>query len=159
MLDLEQKGIAMTWDYPDPHTRPLRVSDADIDGMGHTNNACYIVWCEECAWSHSASLGLTIADYRQLDRGVAIQQAHYSYFLPSHAGDELTIGTWLTYCDGKLRLQRRFQIINPAQNSTILRGCWDLVGIRVSTGKPARFPQRFLETYGAAVISGEKNCN
>ena len=39
----------MDWDYPTPFTRQLTVSGADIDGMGHVNNACYVVWCEDCA--------------------------------------------------------------------------------------------------------------
>jgi acyl-CoA thioester hydrolase len=147
----------MNWDYPAPHCNELLVGDHDIDGMGHTNNACYISWCEQVAWSHSAELGLTIADYQQLDRGVAIRQASYDYYLPSFSGDKLLIGTWLTHCDGKLRLQRRFQLIKPASGQTILRGCWDLVGIRVSTGKPSRFPEEFLRCYGAAVVDSKKN--
>lgn len=142
----------MQWDYPEPFMEQIRVTDADIDGMGHTNNACYVVWCERAAWLHSQSLGLSVKDYRRLDRGVAIHRASYDYFLPSFAGDELTMATWLTHCDGKLRLERRFQLVNPSDGSTVLRGHWTLIGICVSTGKPARFPEAFIRVYGAAVV-------
>lgn len=142
----------MSWDYPDAHIETVTVSPGDIDGMGHCNNASYVVWCEQCAWSHSAALGLSIADYQSLDRGVAIQNASYDYRRPSFAGDQLQVGTWLTACDGKLRLRRQFQIIRSSDQATILRGCWNLVCIQVRSGRPSRFPDAFVQTYGAAVI-------
>lgn len=145
----------MQWDYPQPFTEQIKVSASDIDGMGHTNNACYVIWCERAAWLHSRKLGLSVEDYRRLDRGVAIRQASYEYFLPSFAGDELTMATWLTHCDGKLRLERRFQLINPGNGVTLLRGHWTLIGICVSTGKPARFPEEFIRVYGGAITAGD----
>ncbi len=122
--------------------------------MGHVNNACYVLWCQDCAWQHSAQLGLTINDYQALNRGVAIREAHYDYFAPGRLGDPLVLATWLTDCDNKIRLQRRFQIVHRLSGATLLRGCWDLICINVETGKPARFPQPFIDTYGTAVIRG-----
>lgn len=142
----------MSWDFPTPHIESRTVSVDDIDGMGHTNNACYVVWCEDCAWSHSQQLGLSVEDYRQLNRGVAIQRAEYDYQLPSFADDELDIATWLVHCDQRLRLERRFQIRHRATGKTVLRGHWLLICINMETGKPARFPPEFVDIYGAAVI-------
>ena len=145
-------GHHAPWDYSHPHIVEIEVSDQDIDGMGHANNACYVIWCERCAWQHSETLGLSVADYRQLNRGVAIHKASYDYYQPSFPGERLLVGTWLTACDSKLRLERRFQILRASDQSTVLRGHWILICINVSTGKPARFPAEFLDTYGAAVI-------
>lgn len=142
----------LNWDYPNPHTLNIRVAKADIDGMGHANNACYVIWCEQCAWSHSELLGLTMIDYQRLDRGVAIRKANYEYFLPSFEGEELLIGTWLTACDGKLRLERRFQMINLHSKQTIQRGHWQLICVALSSGKATRLPSEFIESYGNAVI-------
>ncbi|HAJ76352.1 MAG: thioesterase family protein [Gammaproteobacteria bacterium] len=147
----------MDWDYPTPFTRQLTVSGADIDGMGHVNNACYVVWCEDCAWKHSEALGLSVEDYQRLDRGVSIHRANYEYLLPSFENDSLTIATWLTDCDCKLRLERSFQIINTATEQTVLRGSWQLICTALSTGKAVRLPQEFLNTYGAAVIPTPQN--
>lgn len=141
----------MSWDLNRPFTQAITVHADDIDGLGHTNNACHVIWCESCAWAHSQSLGLTVADYQRLNRGVAIQRAEYNYVQPSFVGDQLTIGTWLTACDSRLRLERRFQIVNKASNETVLRGHWLLIGINMETGKPARFPPEFVTCYGAAV--------
>ncbi len=145
----------MEWDFPEPYTHDIVVSATDIDGMGHTNNACYVVWCESVAWGHSASLGLTVEDYKRLNRGVAIQSAHYDYFQPSFAGQAPQIGTWITGCDGKLRLQRSFQVIAKGTAITVMRGRWTLVCINVMTGKPSRFPTVFLDIYGTAALSSE----
>lgn len=143
----------MSWDLNKPFIETVTVRSADIDGLGHTNNACYVIWCEACAWAHSRSLGLTVADYQRLNRGVAIQRAEYNYVEPSFAGDQLLVGTWLTACDNRLRLERRFQIVNQATQHTVLRGHWLLIGINMQTGKPARFPADFVSCYGAAVAT------
>ncbi|MDP7456148.1 MAG: thioesterase family protein [Gammaproteobacteria bacterium] len=145
-------NTAMSWDYPNPFTSNILVAADDIDGLGHVNNACYVVWCEQCAWKHSELLGLNIADYQRLDRGVAINKADYDYFLPSFNREELIVGTWLTACDEKLRLERSFQTINRETGATVMRGSWQLICVTLSTGKPSRFPQEFLDSYATAVI-------
>lgn len=150
---MNSKTNQFEWDYPTPHTYNIKIAKPDIDGMGHANNACYVVWCEECAWNHSQFLGLAVADYQRLDRGVAIHKANYQYYLPSFENEELVIGTWLTACDGKLRLERRFQMINVQTGQTVQRGHWQLICVFLSSGKATKFPVEFLELYGNAVIS------
>ena len=149
---MSQPSFKFDWDYPRPHTFAVRVVAADIDGMGHTNNACYAVWCEDCAWNHSRELGLTVADFQRLDRGVAIHKASYEYYLPAFEGEELLVGTWLTACDGKLRLERRFQMINLSSGATVQRGHWQLICVTLTSGKATRFPREFIAAYGDAVI-------
>lgn len=143
------------WDLPDPFIREAQVLDSDIDGLGHANNASYVVWCEQCAWGHSECLGLSVADYQRLDRGVAIHHASYDYYLPCFAGERLLIGTWLVACDGKLRLNRRFQVLNGTTGNTLLRGEWQLVSVTLSSGKATRLPAEFLAVYSAAVVPPE----
>ena len=137
----------MDWNFPQPFTYDLVVSESDIDGLNHTNNACYVNWCEAIAWRHSAVLGLNIADYRRLDRAMALHKAEYEYFLPSHAGEELVVATWLTHSDKKLRLERQFQINNREKKLCIMRGKWSLICVTLSTGKASRFPKEFLTSY------------
>lgn len=149
---MNETAPQLNWDFPNPHTYPIRVAALDIDGMGHANNACYVIWCERCAWSHSESLGLTMKDYQRLDRGVAIHKANYEYFLPTLENEELLIATWLTACDGKLRLERRFQMISRSTGQTVQRGRWQLICVALSSGKATRLPKEFIESYGQAVI-------
>ena len=142
-----------TWDYSGPHVHPIKIVKSDIDGMGHANNACYVIWCEQSAWNHSEILGLGIKDYQRLNRGVAIRKASYEYFLPSFENEDLLIATWLTACDGKFRIERRFQMINLATGQTVQRGHWELICVTLSSGKVTKFPNEFTERYGNAVVS------
>ena len=92
--------------------------------MGHANNACHVVRCEQRAWRHSESLGLSIKNCQRLDRGVAICKATYEYSLPAFENENLLIATWLTACDGKFRPQRRFKMINVTTEKTAQRSYW-----------------------------------
>lgn len=143
------------WDYPQPHVLAVSPQAADIDGLDHTNNAVYVQWCERVAWSHSEHLGLSLDDYRRLDRAMAIRQGVYDYLLPSFLGEPLLLGTWLTAGDGKLAMQRSFQLRRASDGQTLMRGRWELVCIEISTGRPRRMPQEFLAVYQAVVVTSE----
>lgn len=142
------------WDYPHPFTRAISPVASEIDGLNHTNNAVYVQWCEATAWAHSDSLGLTIADYQRLDRGMAIRRSEYDYVLPSSLGDQLLLATWLTASDGKLTLERRFQLVRRSDQQTVLRGRWELVCIELSSGSARRMPLEFRQAYLPAVCAG-----
>lgn len=141
-----------SWDYPAPFTLALTPQPSDIDGLGHTNNAVYVQWCEQAGWAHSEALGLSLADYRRLDRAMAIREGHYDYLLPSFEGETLVLGTWLTGSDGKLTMERRFQLRRASDGVTLVRGRWALVCIEISSGRPRRMPPEFLGVYEAVVV-------
>jgi acyl-CoA thioester hydrolase len=144
--------LTMPWDHPAPFTLPVTPQAADIDGLNHTNNAVYVQWCEKVAWAHSESLGLSLADYRRLDRAMAIRRGEYEYLLPSGLGDAMTLGTWLFAGDGKLAMQRRFQLLRDRDGATVQRGRWELVCIEMSSGRPRRMPAEFCQVYLAAAV-------
>jgi acyl-CoA thioester hydrolase len=142
------------WDYPKPFTLAVAPGAGDIDGLNHTNNAVYVRWCETTAWAHSESLGLGLADYERLDRAMAIRRGEYDYLLPTFLGDELLLATWLSGSDGKITLERRFQLIRLRDHSTVLRGRWDLVCIEMGAGRPRRMPSEFSAVYLSAIAEG-----
>lgn len=130
----------------------------DIDGLNHTNNAVYVQWCEKIAWAHSESLGLGLADYRRLDRAMAIRRGEYDYLLPTVVDEALTLATWLLPSDGRLTMERRFQLVRHRDRATILRGRWNLVCIELSSGRARRMPPEFLQAYRAASIDPAPGC-
>ena len=142
----------MHWDFPTPFTLPRVPLADDIDGLNHTNNTAYIRWCEHVAWAHSESLGIAMTDYQRIDRAMAIRRAEYDYLLPALENQQLTLATWLVACDGKLTMERRFQLIRDADGATLLRGCWHLVCIEISSGRVRRMPPEFIQTYIPAVV-------
>ena len=143
----------MNWDYPQPYTLAVSPSAADIDGLDHTNNAVYVRWCEQAGWAHSEALGLGLADYRRLDRAMAIRRSEYDYLLPTAAGDALLLGTWLVATDGKLNMERRFQLLRASDGACVLRGRWELVCIEISSGRARRMPPEFCDVYLPAVVA------
>lgn len=145
----------MTFDLPHPFTLAVTPQAGDIDGLNHTNNAVYVRWCEQAGWAHSDSLGLTLADYGRLDRAMAIRRGEYDYLLPTVLGEALTLATWLCATDGKLTMERRFQLVRDSDGATVLRGRWDLVCIEVSSGRARRMPAEFIDIYVSAIVAAD----
>jgi len=142
------------WDLPSPFTLELAVQAADIDGLGHTNNAVYATWCEQVAWAHSAALGLDLACYRRLNRAMVISRSEYDYLQASYLGDRIVAATWIVDWDGRLTMERRFQLVRSEDDVTLLRGKMKFACVDLATGRPRRMPQEFLDGYGPAVIGG-----
>ncbi|MFT4767003.1 MAG: acyl-CoA thioester hydrolase [Glaciecola sp.] len=140
------------WDYAAPFLRRTRVMAADVDALQHTNNTIYVRWCEECAWEHSASLGMDIDSYHRLDRAMAVVEGRYRYLKASHLDDEIVTATWITHWDKRLTMTRHFQIRRVQDGATLLRGKVRFACIEISSGKPRRLPKEFLETYGPAIL-------
>ncbi|MBS1209083.1 MAG: hypothetical protein H6R19_1481 [Proteobacteria bacterium] len=145
--------LELDWDFPNPFTLTLTPGDTDIDGLRHTNNAVYVRWCESIGWAHSEALGLSLEDWKRLDRGLAIHRGEYDYLLPSFLGEALVLGTWLTFSDRKLSFERRFQLIRVQDRATVMRGRWSLICIEMSTSRPRRLPAEFSEKYLPAMVA------
>jgi acyl-CoA thioester hydrolase len=145
----------LTWDYPQPFTLDLVPQAADIDGLNHTNNAVYVRWCEQVGWAHSEALGLSIQDYQRLDRAMAIRRGEYDYLLPTVLGEALILATWLVGGDGKLSMERRFQLVRASDGVTVLRARWELVCIDISGGRVRRMPPEFLDAYMPQVVAAQ----
>ncbi|MEA5097595.1 MAG: thioesterase family protein [Burkholderiaceae bacterium] len=152
---MPNKVSTIEWDYPNPFTSRIVPRPEDIDGLHHTNNAVYVHWCEQVAWAHSEQLGLGIADYERLNRAIAIRRGEYDYLLPAKLGEELELATWITASDGRLSLERRFQLMRLSDGVTLLRGRWDAVCIELSSGKPRRMPAEFSDTYRPTTVLRE----
>lgn len=145
--------MAAHWDYPSPFIDEITVQPCHIDGLHHTNNAVYVQWCEEIAWKHSETLGLGLSEYQTLNRAMAINEAKYQYLAPSFADEKLTLGTWITKCDGRLTMERCFQFFRERDGKTLMRRQWNFTCINIETGHPARMPPLFLDCYISHIIN------
>jgi acyl-CoA thioester hydrolase len=143
----------MNWDLPaTPHVIDLQVQPEEIDALGHANNAVYVSWLERCAWSHSQSLGLDLDAYRRLDRAMAVVRNEVDYLASAYLGQRLQVATWIIESDQRFKMTRRFKVIRPADGITLARAQTTFACIEMSTGKPRRMPQEFIDGYGVAVI-------
>jgi len=137
----------LQWDFPDPFTLQLVVANEEIDDYNHVNNAAYVRWLDRCAWAHSTALGLSIEDCQRLDRGMAVRRSEFDYLAPGFLGDAITVATWIAHNDGKLRVQRKFQVVAERTGQTLMRASIEYVCLVLSSGKPVRMPPEFIEQY------------
>nr|MBF0682758.1 acyl-CoA thioesterase [Pseudomonas sp.] len=142
----------MIWDQPEAFTIDIDVDVEHIDELGHANNAVYVVWLERCAWQHSQSLGLGLEDYQRLDRAMAVLRHEIDYLAAAYRGDRLQLATWIAQSDQRLKMKRNFQLVRPADATTLLRAQTTFVCIQMSSGKPKRMPPEFVEGYGRALV-------
>lgn len=139
----------MQFDHPHPHVIALGVEPADIDAYQHVNNAIYLTWLDRAAWSHSAALGVTLERCIAMRRGMAALRTEIDYLLAAVRGDAVQVATWIARSDGRLRCERRFQVVRPADGRTLARAVTEYVCINLDSRHAARMPQLFARAYVA----------
>ena len=139
------------WDYPNPFFIKVLAGESDVDSFGHVNNVVYIRWLEQLAWAHSAAVGLPEEACVAMQRGMAVRKINVEYLAASYSGDEILVGNWICANDGKLRVTRRYQLIVPEKNLTLMRGDVDFVCMNLKNGRPARLPAEFQSAYQATI--------
>jgi acyl-CoA thioester hydrolase len=141
------KSSLATWDFGNPHVVTVEVLAADIDAYDHVNNSVYLSWLDRAAWSHSASLGLSLEQCLALRRGMAAHRTQIDYLRAALLGDRVLVGTWIVSTDTKLRVERRFQIRRTADGETLARARIDYVCINLDSGRAVRMPESFRNAY------------
>jgi acyl-CoA thioester hydrolase len=141
------KSSLATWDFGNPHVVTVEVLAADIDAYHHVNNSVYLSWLDRAAWSHSASLGLSLEQCLALRRGMAAHRTQIDYLRAALLGDRVLVGTWIVSTDTKLRVERRFQIRRTADGETLARARIDYVCINLDSGRAVRMPESFRNAY------------
>ena len=137
------------FDFPAPHVIELRVQSEDIDAYDHVNNAVYLTWFDRVAWSHSAALGIPLEQCLTLRRGMAALRTEIDYLLAAMPGDVVLVATWIARSDGRLRCERRFQVQRVADGRTLARAMTEYVCINLDSGRAARMPELFSQSYVA----------
>lgn len=138
---------ASGFDFPNPHVVELAVRAEDIDAYDHVNNAVYLTWLDRAAWSHSAALGVPLAQCVTLRRGMAAQRIEIDYLRAAVPGDVVQTATWIASADGRLRAERRFQIRRVSDGQTLARARIDYVCINLDSGRAVRMPESFARAY------------
>jgi acyl-CoA thioester hydrolase len=135
----------MSWDLPGPFIHRRVAEHSEIDGYGHVNNVVYVGWLDDCAWADSIARGLGPEVCRKLNRGMAVWRTQLHYLRAALEGDAIEIGTWPVFNDGRLRIDRRFQVRRSADGATLLRGLIHYVCIDLGTGRATRMPPEFVK--------------
>ena len=135
------------WDLPSPFIHRVSAQAADIDAYGHVNNSVYLRWLDQAAWAHSSALGVSPAVCVAARRGMVVSRSQLHFLASTFINDALEVGTWLVFEDARLRADRRFQIVRPADGRTLLRGLIHYVCMDLDSGRPKRMPRDFVDRY------------
>lgn len=144
---MEQQAGSWPWVVASPHVITVVVGEEHQDEYRHTNNVAYLQWLEQVAWAHSCALGLDMAAYQRLGVGCVVRKHELEYLLPTHTGDRLRVGTWISANDGRLNTVREYQIVRESDGKTVLRGKTHFVTADLATGKARRMPAEFVDAY------------
>jgi acyl-CoA thioester hydrolase len=135
------------FDHRAAHVVELAVRPEDIDAYEHVNNAVYLTWLDRAAWSHSAALGVPLERCVALRRGMAAQRIEIEYRRAAVRDDVVQVATWIVSTDGRLRVERRFQVRRSADGETLARARIDYVCINLDSGRAVRMPEIFARAY------------
>jgi len=135
------------WEFPRPHIVELQVQAGDIDAYDHVNNSVYLKWFDQAAWSHSATLGISVEQCVAIRRGMAAHRTEIDYLRAAVLGDRVQVGTWIVSTDGKLRVERRFEIRRASDGEVLARALTQYVCINLDSGRAARMPDEFMRAY------------
>ncbi len=140
----------LNWQWESPFTVDIEVLSEHIDELGHVNNAQYVSWMEKCAWEHSRFLKLGLPEYQELDRAMVIGRHEVDYLASCFEGEALRMATWVGPIENKLRMSRYFQLIRLSDGKTLLKAVTHFVCVELSTGRPKKMPESFIQGYGTA---------
>ncbi|GAA6193484.1 thioesterase family protein [Phaeobacter sp. NW0010-22] len=137
----------ISWDFPVPFTVVFDVQPDDIDAYDHVNNTVYLRWIDAIAWAHSDAAGMTTAYCQSIGKGFAVHRHEIDYLRPAHLGDQVHVSTWIVKMDGKLRSDRRFQIVREQTGETLVRARTEYICTDLKSGRPTRIPDAFKTAY------------
>ena len=124
-----------------PHSFPIGIDPADIDFMGHVNNASYLRWVQDAVLSHWRKLAPAEAVAAHL--WVALKH-EITYRKPTFAGDEVIATVLLEKVQGA----RAFYETVIRRGEDVLaevKSCWCCVD--AATLRPARLARDVIERF------------
>jgi acyl-CoA thioester hydrolase len=78
---------------------------------------------------------------------MAVWRTQVNYLAPALAGDEIEVGTWITSSDGRLRVDRRFQLRRATDRRCLVKALVHYVCIDLDSGRPRRMPPAYVSGY------------
>jgi len=139
--------LELKWDYPMPHVIEHTAIESEADGYGHINNSVYLSWLDQCIWDHCRAVNMPPEKCREMNRGFAAVRHEIDYLASAYPGDKVAIANWVTSNDGRLRAERRFQVIRASDNKTLLRARSYYICTNLTNGRPTRMPDVFKECF------------
>jgi acyl-CoA thioester hydrolase len=141
-------------------TSRFAVRQAELDVLGHVNNAVYLTWIEQVAIDHVEALGFG-RDWGLAHDGTWVVREHrITYLKPVRYGDTVRVTTLPQELSG-VRGTRRTQIHRESDGALTTKAFTEWVYVGASDGRPRRVPAELLRVFstrspGAAPTARER---
>ena len=124
-------------------TRTITAAEADIDELGHVNNAVWVQWIQEVALAHWYS----VADAGHQDDYIWVVVRHeIDYLRAAFAGDVLTASTWVGEVPKGARFDRHMEFVGEDGKVRVrARTQWAIID--KASGRPIRVPPEVVEPF------------
>ncbi|MFM2257636.1 MAG: hypothetical protein RIQ28_1483 [Pseudomonadota bacterium] len=119
-----------------PFTRPFTATAADIDELGHVNNAVWVRWIQDMATAHWAA----VADPAHVAAYIWVVTRHEIDYRGNVAlGESVTAKTWIEKQPRGATFDRRVEFVNAA-GKTIVSANTTWAMIDRASGRLCRVP-------------------
>jgi acyl-CoA thioester hydrolase len=112
----------------------IKVSENDIDELGHVNNIIYLRWVQEAAIAHWKAAA---TEEQQKNILWVIKRHEIDYKRPAVLGDEIIAGTWVGEAS-ELVFERHTEILRSPDRKLLAKARTFWIPINSKTGKPVR---------------------
>jgi acyl-CoA thioester hydrolase len=112
----------------------IKVSEKDIDELGHVNNIIYLRWAQEAAVAHWKAAA---TEEQQRNILWVIKRHEIDYKRPALLGDEIIAGTWVGEAS-ELVFERHTEILRSPDRKLLAKARTFWIPINSKTGRPIR---------------------
>jgi acyl-CoA thioester hydrolase len=139
-------GQPIAFDVVDPFLHHHTVGAADVDAMGHVNNAVYVAWMDRAAYAHSVHVGYDMAVYQKLGAAFVVRRHEIDYLAEGFEGDRVVVATWPCVME-RFTATRRHQIVRISDGRTLVRAHTTWIFIDTATTRPRRMPAELIAAF------------
>ena len=122
---------------------PIVAGEADIDELGHVNNAVWVQWIQMVAVAHWAA----VADAAHVDAYIWVVVRHeIDYLRAAFAGDIMVARTWVGEAPKGARFDRHMEFVG-ADGKVRVQAKTQWAIIDKASGRPIRVPPNVVAPF------------
>jgi acyl-CoA thioester hydrolase len=112
----------------------IRISESDIDELGHVNNTVYLRWVQDAAVAHWKAAA---TEEQQKNILWVVRRHEIEYKQAAHLGDEIIAETWVGGASD-LIFERHTEILRSSDRKLLAKARTLWIPVNCKTGKPMR---------------------
>jgi len=123
--------------------RPFTATEAEIDELGHVNNAAWVRWIQDMATAHWHA----VAPAAHVDRYIWVVVRHeIDYLRAAFQGEVLTGRTWVGNAPKGARFDRHMEFVGE-DGKVRVRAVTQWAIIDKASGRPIRVPPEVIAPF------------